>query len=84
MPKIIVLVDKDDKGKLWNYVFTGEDKAMAASAQLNVRLFMIHKSEESAENIQQSIQKSPAEHENIIVGMFPLSKKHATYKTRGK
>lgn len=80
MPKITVLVDKDDMGKLWNYVFSSEDKAITALASLSSQSILIHKGEELAENPQQSPQKSPSEKESIIIGMFPLPKKQATYK----
>lgn len=75
MPKITVLVDKDDMGKLWNYVFASEDKAITALASFSAQSILIHKGEEMAENPQQSLQKSPSENEGIIIGMLPLSKK---------
>ena len=70
MPKLIVMVKKDDTGKLWNYLLSsgeGSDKA----SSLPIALLLIHKTC-FLEETTQPHRKETIRENNITIGAIPI------------
>jgi hypothetical protein len=74
MPKLLVLVEKDKTGKLWNYIFNRKNEATVVT-YLAAPHWLIHKSE-SFGTVPQQIQISPHKTECIKIGVIHPGKKY--------
>jgi len=69
MPKLLVVVDKDDTGKLWNYVTT-EEELVRNQQSYGAGSLWIHKRKPPVYSSQNA---GPAEHaaeDRVIVGVL--------------
>ena len=73
MPKITVLVEKDDAGKLWNYVFL-QDESNRVGNLLAAPTIIVHKSESSNEKSDTS-EKTESMKDYITIGALPPREK---------
>ena len=73
MPKITVLVEKDDAGKLWNYVFF-QDESNRVGNLLAAPTTTIHRSSSSNETAHAS-EKVASKTEYVTIGALPPREK---------
>jgi len=70
VPKLVVLVYKDDTGKLWNYTFTEEEwtrnqNSLATTPQ------WVHKSDTSENSSQPARPTEPTEEDHVTLSLIP-------------
>ena len=70
MPKLIVVVDKDDTGKLWNYVSTEEELVRNQESFRGGSLW-IHKPEPPVDTSQNAGPAELAAEDKVTVGVLP-------------
>ena len=69
MPKLVVLVEKDDTGKLWNYIFTEQDWVRNQNS-FGTTSQWVHKSD-SSENSPQCVRPTePTEKDHVTIGLL--------------
>jgi hypothetical protein len=78
VPKLIIMVDKDNTGKLWNYIFTEEERAH------NQNFFgttpqWIHKSGSSGNISQPARPTEPTEEDHVTLGLIPPREEARTH-----
>jgi len=69
MPKLVVLVVKDDTGKLWNYV-SSEKELVRNQDSFRTSSLWVHKPEPSGDSSQIVRPTEPAEEEHVTVGVL--------------
>lgn len=77
MPKLVVLVEKDDRGKIWEHLLTQEDWRNCQSAFETAPLF-IHKPDYS-DNGPRRAQKVSTQEETVTVSALPQREKARNY-----
>jgi len=70
MPKFIVLVEKDDTGKLWNYTFTEETWVRNWNLFGNAPQW-VHISDSSGSSSQRVRPTEPTEEDHVTLGLLP-------------
>jgi hypothetical protein len=70
VPKLIIMVDKDNTGKLWNYIFTEEEWAHNQNS-FETTPQWIHKSGSSGNISQLARPTEPTEKDHVTVGLLP-------------
>ena len=73
MSRLTVVVDRDDTGKLWNYVFL-QDELSRASKPLATSAIIVHRSEPSSEKTNTS-EKPASMRDYITIGALPPREK---------
>jgi len=68
MPRLVVLVQKDDNGRLWDFVFPQQDWASSCNCFGNASL-LIHKAD-YPETVPQHAQAAPAQEDSVTVGVL--------------
>lgn len=68
MPKLVVMVEKDGQGKLWDYVFTQKDCGTDASSFGPTR-FLIHKSAQ-LEDITPLVHRASSREDHVEIGVI--------------
>lgn len=81
MPKLVVVVDKDDTGKLWNYVFTEEVVRNVNS--FGTAPLWVHKSDSSGNSPQCVRPTEPTDGGHITLRLL-LPREEAGANTRIK
>jgi hypothetical protein len=69
MPKIVVVVDKDDTGKLWNYVST-EEELVRNQKSFGAGPLWIHKPEPPEDTSRVARPTELAAEDKVTVGML--------------
>ena len=69
VPKLVVVVDKDDTGKLWNYVFT-EEELVRGQNSFGAASLWVHKPDLSGASSQDILPTEPAEEDHLTVGLL--------------
>jgi len=77
MPKLVVMVEKDDTGKLWDYAFAEKDRVSVKNSFETTPL-LIHKTGFS-ESDSQRVQAAPAEKDFITMDVIPLQEEAQEY-----
>jgi hypothetical protein len=70
MPKLVVVVEKDDTGKLWNYVSTEEELARNQNS-FGANPLWVHKSDSSGDSSQVVRPTEPTEEEHVTLRVLP-------------
>jgi hypothetical protein len=84
MPKLIVLVEKDDTGKLWNYIFT-EDEWAHSHNSFRGAPQLIHKSDSPERTLEYTHPTEPAEKETLTLRLLtPDEEPKTTTRTQNK
>jgi len=83
VPKLVVVVDKDDTGKLWNYVFT-EEGLVRGHNSLEAPSHWVHKPYPSGDSSQGVSPTEPAEEDHITLGLLLPQEETTRVHTRIK
>jgi len=70
MPKLVVVVAKDDTGKLWDYILTGEEETRCRN-MFGTASGWVHKSYSSQDSAPCVPQTEPAEKNNVSFVVLP-------------
>jgi hypothetical protein len=83
MPKLVVVVAKDDNGKLWDYVMT-EGEENHCQNMFGTASGWVHKSHSSQDSPQCVPQTEPAEKDNVTFVVLPPAqeKRQRTKRTQ--
>ena len=83
MPRLVVLVDKDETGKLWSYLFTEEgwDRSRNLLETPSQWVHMYISSENRSELIRPS---EPAEEDHVTLGLIPREEAPAHTRIKKK
>lgn len=73
MPKLVVVVVKDDTGKLWNYVST-EEELIRNQESFGAGSLWIHKPEPPVDTSQNAGPTEFAAEDKVTVGVLPPHK----------
>jgi hypothetical protein len=71
VPKLVVMVYKDDTGKLWNYIFTEEEWAHNQNS-LGTTPQWVHKSGSLGNSSQPARPTELTEEDHVTLGLLPL------------
>lgn len=84
MPKLIVLVEKDDTGKLWNYMIA-EDEWPRCHDSFRTTPQWLHKPASSERILEHKHPAEPAEKETLTLHLLtPDEESKATTRTQNK
>jgi hypothetical protein len=81
MPRMIVLVEKDSNGKLWDYQFAREDFDDAHRSIGNKCPFTIHNActEEDINKSPNAAPTTPSEEDFLTIGIIPQAEQINTF-----
>jgi hypothetical protein len=73
LPKLVVVVEEDDAGKMWNYVFT-EEEWLRSRAMFMQRGSFVHLAEpfEKVQTAPLTLQ-AEVKDESVMIGVLPRS-----------
>jgi len=78
MLKLVVMVEKDDTGKLWDYTFAEKD-GVSVKNSFETTPLLIHKTGFSESDSQRVQAAAPAEKDFITMGVIPLQEEAQEY-----
>lgn len=72
MAKITVLVEKDDMGKLWNFLI-GRENVTAKTSRLKTPILLVHKNQPCIK-AETNVQNASTIEEPVKIAALPLAK----------
>jgi len=79
MLKLVVLVEKDDTGKLWNYIFTEEEEWVRNQNSFGTTPQWVHKFSSSENSPQYVRPTEPTEKDHVTLGLLPPREEARTH-----
>jgi len=83
VPKLVVVVDKDDTGKVWNYIFT--EDAIRNQNSFGTASLWIHNSGSPENSLERVRPIEPIEESRVTLGILPQheeARAHARIKKK--